>query len=122
MTRANFTGNWKRGSEARSTSASTHRPRPGRRQALKKLSARYGDGKGAGRGADPAKLTHAPGNGAPIGGLKVVAENGWFAARPSGTEDIYKIYAESFKGREHLKKVQDSAREIVDAAYKAAGA
>ena len=49
-----------------------------------------------------AKLTHAPGNDAPIGGLKIVAENGWFAARPSGTEDIYKIYAESFKGREHL--------------------
>jgi phosphoglucomutase len=69
-----------------------------------------------------AKLTHAPGNGAPIGGLKVVAENSWFAARPSGTEDIYKIYAESFKGREHLDKVQEEARAIVNAAFKAAGA
>jgi phosphoglucomutase len=60
-----------------------------------------------------AKLTRAPGNGAPIGGLKVVTENGWFAARPSGTEDLYKIYAESFKGEEHLKLLQDEARQIV---------
>ncbi len=59
------------------------------------------------------KLTHAPGNGAPIGGLKVVAENGWFAARPSGTEDIYKIYAESFKGPEHLRRIQEEAQKIV---------
>ncbi len=69
-----------------------------------------------------AKLTHAPGNRAPIGGLKVVAENGWFAARPSGTEDIYKIYAESFKGKEHLRKIQEEAQAIVNAAFKAAGA
>ena len=69
-----------------------------------------------------AKLTHAPGNNAPIGGLKVVAENAWFAARPSGTEDVSKIYAESFKGREHLKQVQDAARQIVEAAYRTAGA
>jgi phosphoglucomutase len=60
-----------------------------------------------------AKLTAAPGNGAPIGGLKVVAENGWFAARPSGTEDLYKIYAESFKGEDHLRQLQDEARQIV---------
>ncbi|MDR1977202.1 MAG: phosphoglucomutase (alpha-D-glucose-1,6-bisphosphate-dependent) [Synergistaceae bacterium] len=60
-----------------------------------------------------AKLTDAPGNGAPIGGLKVVTENGWFAARPSGTEDLYKIYAESFKGEDHLKRLQDEARQIV---------
>jgi len=63
-----------------------------------------------------AKLTHAPANGAAIGGLKVCTENGWFAARPSGTEDIYKIYAESFKGEEHLKMIQAEAREIVNAA------
>jgi phosphoglucomutase len=69
-----------------------------------------------------AKLTNAPGNNAPIGGLKVVAENAWFAARPSGTENISKIYAESFKGEEHLKEVQDAAREIVEAAYRAADA
>ncbi len=68
-----------------------------------------------------AKLTRAPGNDAPIGGLKVVTENGWFAARPSGTEDVYKIYAESFNGREHLQALQAEAREIVDAAFKAAG-
>lgn len=60
-----------------------------------------------------AKLTHAPANGAPIGGLKVVTENGWFAARPSGTEDIYKIYAESFKGQEHLKQILAEAQAIV---------
>ena len=63
-----------------------------------------------------AKLTHAPANGAAIGGLKVCTENGWFAARPSGTEDIYKIYAESFKGAEHLAQIQAEAREIVGAA------
>jgi phosphoglucomutase len=60
-----------------------------------------------------AKLTRAPGNDAPIGGLKVVTENGWFAARPSGTEDVYKLYAESFKGRDHLRLIQDEARAIV---------
>ena len=63
-----------------------------------------------------AKLTEAPGNGAAIGGLKVVTESSWFAARPSGTEDVYKIYAESFKGADHLKRVQDEAKQIVDAA------
>lgn len=59
------------------------------------------------------KLTAAPGNGAAIGGLKVVTENGWFAARPSGTEDVYKIYAESFQGSDHLKKIQQEAQELV---------
>ena len=68
-----------------------------------------------------SKLTHAPGNNAAIGGLKVVTENGWFAARPSGTEDIYKIYAESFKGTAHLGKIQDEAQAIVAAAFKTAG-
>jgi len=61
-----------------------------------------------------AKLTRAPGNDAPIGGLKVVTENGWFAARPSGTEDVYKIYAESFRGREHLTQIQTEAQRLVD--------
>jgi phosphoglucomutase len=61
-----------------------------------------------------SKLTKAPGNGASIGGLKVVTENAWFAARPSGTEDVYKIYAESFKGEEHLKQVQAEAKALVD--------
>jgi phosphoglucomutase len=63
-----------------------------------------------------AKLVRAPGNGAEIGGLKVVTENGWFAARPSGTEDVYKIYAESFLGDDHLRRVQDEAKAIVGAA------
>ena len=64
-------------------------------------------------------LTQAPGNGAPLGGLKVVAESGWFAARPSGTEDIYKIYAESFRGVEHLHRIQVEAQAIVSAALAA---
>lgn len=63
-------------------------------------------------------LTKAPGNDAPIGGLKVTSENGWFAARPSGTEDIYKIYAESFLGKDHLQKIIDEAQSIVDDALK----
>jgi phosphoglucomutase len=63
-----------------------------------------------------AKLTAAPGNGARIGGLKVTTENGWFAARPSGTEDVYKIYAESFLGADHLARIQAEAREVVSAA------
>jgi phosphoglucomutase len=67
-----------------------------------------------------AKLTRAPGNDAPIGGLKVVAQNGWFAARPSGTEDIYKIYAESFLGEDHLERILQEAQAIVDAALRAA--
>jgi phosphoglucomutase len=61
-------------------------------------------------------LTTAPGNGAPIGGLKVVTESGWFAARPSGTEDVYKLYAESFRGLDHLAAIQEQAREIIAAA------
>jgi phosphoglucomutase len=64
-------------------------------------------------------LTQAPGNGALLGGLKVVAENGWFAARPSGTEDIYKIYAESFLGADHLVRIQEEAQTIVSAALAA---
>jgi phosphoglucomutase len=65
-------------------------------------------------------LTHAPGNGASIGGLKVIAESGWFAARPSGTEDIYKIYAESFRGADHLRRILEEAQTIVNDALTAA--
>ena len=65
-------------------------------------------------------LTHAPGNGAPIGGIKVIAKNGWFAARPSGTESIYKIYAESFQGKDHLQRILEEAQTIVDEALNAA--
>ena len=60
-------------------------------------------------------LTHAPGNNAPIGGVKVCAPSGWFAARPSGTEDIYKIYAESFRDEAHLREILSEAQIIVDA-------
>lgn len=69
-----------------------------------------------------ARLTKAPSNGASIGGLKVATGNGWFAARPSGTEEIYKIYAESFVGEQHLNQLIAEAQEIVSAAFKAAGA
>ena len=62
-----------------------------------------------------ATLTEAPGNGAALGGLKVVTKSGWFAARPSGTEDVYKIYAESFQGAKHLARLQEEARELVSA-------
>jgi phosphoglucomutase len=68
-----------------------------------------------------ARLTRAPGNHASIGGLKVITENGWFAARPSGTEEIYKIYAESFLGADHLGRIQEEAKVIVAAAFEAAG-
>ncbi len=65
------------------------------------------------------KITHAPGNGSPIGGLKVVTENGWFAARPSGTEDVYKIYAESFLGKDHLRRIQEEAQALVTSVFTA---
>ena len=64
--------------------------------------------------------TQAPGNQAPIGGLKVVTANGWFAARPSGTEDIYKIYTESFVGQDHLRRIQQEAQTMISEAFKAA--
>ena len=60
-----------------------------------------------------ATQTAAPGNGAAIGGIKVIAENGWFAARPSGTENVYKIYAESFRGAEHLRRIQTEAQDLI---------
>ncbi|HEY7210993.1 MAG TPA: phosphoglucomutase (alpha-D-glucose-1,6-bisphosphate-dependent) [Bryobacteraceae bacterium] len=69
-----------------------------------------------------AMLTKAPANGAAIGGLKVVTKNGWFAARPSGTENVYKIYAESFLGSEHLKRIQKEARELIAKTFEATGA
>ncbi|MEV8024189.1 phosphoglucomutase (alpha-D-glucose-1,6-bisphosphate-dependent) [Microbacterium sp. NPDC080220] len=89
---------------------------PEQKAALSKLS---GDAVSASELAgDPvtAKLSHAPGNGAAIGGLKVQTEHAWFAARPSGTEDVYKLYAESLKGPEHLAQVQEEARKVVAAA------
>jgi phosphoglucomutase len=81
---------------------------------LGKLSADSVTASSLGREAITAILTHAPGNGAALGGLKVETENAWFAARPSGTENVYKIYAESFKGEAHLRQVQDEAKTLVD--------
>ena len=67
-------------------------------------------------------LTKAPGNGAAIGGLKVVTKNGWFAARPSGTENVYKIYAESFLGKEHLGHIQQEAQALISKTFASAQA
>jgi phosphoglucomutase len=68
-----------------------------------------------------AKLTEAPGNNAPLGGIKVVTQNGWFAVRPSGTEDVHKIYAESFKSKEHLTQIQGEARAFIETLFRSAG-
>jgi phosphoglucomutase len=88
---------------------------PVQKDRLKKLSP--DDVKAATLAGEPilARLTRAPANNAEIGGLKIVAENGWFAARPSGTEDVYKIYAESFLSNEHLARIVEEAKEIVSA-------
>jgi phosphoglucomutase len=94
---------------------------PAEKKALSKLAPEQVSATMLAGDAITARLTRAPGNGAAIGGLKVVTEHGWFAARPSGTEDVYKIYAESFRGPEHLARIQAEAREIVSAAFKAAG-
>ena len=95
---------------------------PVQKAALKKLSPEHVRAESLAGEPIVAKLTRAPGNDAPIGGLKVVTRNGWFAARPSGTEDIYKIYAESFLGSDHLREVQREAKQIVQSAFEAAGA
>ena len=93
---------------------------PQQKQLLAKLSARQVKLTELAGEKIQAVLTHAPGNGAPIGGLKVAAQSGWFAARPSGTENIYKIYAESFQGADHLRRIQEEAQTIVSAALAAA--
>ena len=87
------------------------------RNALKRMTADAVDASALAGDKIIAKLTHAPGNGAAIGGLKVVTDNGWFAARPSGTENIYKIYAESFHSEEHLHQIQAEAQEIVNKVF-----
>ncbi|MBK6922891.1 MAG: phosphoglucomutase (alpha-D-glucose-1,6-bisphosphate-dependent) [Deltaproteobacteria bacterium] len=92
-----------------------------RKAVLKQLSPQQITARELAGDAITATLTTAPGNGASIGGLKVVTEQGWFAARPSGTEDVYKIYAESFRGTEHLKRIQGEAQAIVNAAFATAG-
>ncbi|MBK5282943.1 MAG: alpha-D-glucose phosphate-specific phosphoglucomutase [Nitrospiraceae bacterium] len=86
---------------------------PAQKTLLSKLSADQVQGTELAGDKIIAKLTTAPGNGAAIGGLKVVTEQGWFAARPSGTEDVYKLYAESFTGKEHLKRIQEEAQALI---------
>ncbi len=93
---------------------------PEQKQLLAKLSPRQVTSSELAGEKIQTVLTHAPGNGAPIGGLKVAAANGWFAARPSGTENIYKIYAESFLGAGHLRRLLKEAQKIVGAALAAA--
>jgi phosphoglucomutase len=92
---------------------------PAQKDRLKKLAPE--DVKAAELAGEPitAKLTRAKGNGAPVGGLKVIAASGWFAARPSGTEDVYKVYAESFKGEKHLQAIVTEAQRIVSATLEA---
>jgi phosphoglucomutase len=94
---------------------------PEQKSALKKLSPEAVEARDLAGEPIMAKLTRAPENDAPLGGLKVVAESGWFAARPSGTEDIYKIYAESFRGEDHLESLLEEAQAIVNRAFQAAG-
>ncbi|NNF03141.1 MAG: phosphoglucomutase (alpha-D-glucose-1,6-bisphosphate-dependent) [Rhodothermales bacterium] len=94
---------------------------PEQKSVLKKLSPEAVEGDTLAGEAITARLTRAPGNDAPIGGLKVVTENGWFAARPSGTEAIYKIYAESFRGEDHLARILEEARSVVDAVFANSG-
>jgi phosphoglucomutase len=93
---------------------------PDQKELLAKLSPRQVKLAGLAGEKIQTVLTHAPGNGAPIGGLKVVAESGWFAARPSGTENIYKVYAESFRGADHLRRILEEAQTIVSDALAAA--
>jgi phosphoglucomutase len=87
---------------------------PKQKQALAKMSPEQFDAKELGGDPIIRKITRAPGNNEPIGGIKVVAKNGWFAARPSGTEDVYKIYAESFSGEDHLAQIQREAQDAID--------
>jgi phosphoglucomutase len=92
-----------------------------RREALKRLSPEKVKEKNLGGEGITAIMTRAPGNNSPIGGIKVAARNGWFSARPSGTEDIYKVYAESFKGENHLKQIVKEAQELVENTFAEAG-
>ena len=97
------------------------RATPGEKAILGKLSPDAVTARSLAGDPITAILTTAPGNGAPIGGLKVATDAGWFAARPSGTEDVYKVYAESFRGEEHLERILDEAQEIVSNALSGAG-
>jgi phosphoglucomutase len=91
---------------------------PEQKEVLGKLSPSDITGSTLGGEMILAKLTSAPGNNAPLGGMKVVTQNGWFAVRPSGTEDVYKIYAESFKSKEHLTQIQEEAEGKIRTAFR----
>jgi phosphoglucomutase len=86
---------------------------PDQKRLLRQLSPAQVDATELGGEAIRAILTKAPGNGEPIGGLKVITDEGWFAVRPSGTEDVYKLYAESFRDRRHLERIQAEAQALV---------
>jgi phosphoglucomutase len=94
---------------------------PALKAALQRLSSRDITASALAGETITAVLTEAPGNGAAIGGIKVSTENGWFAARPSGTEDVYKMYAESFKGEDHLRRIQEEARALIAAVIRNTG-
>jgi len=91
---------------------------PAQKSALKKLSPESVKADTLAGEPIRARLTKAPGNGAEIGGLKITADSGWFAARPSGTEDVYKIYAESFRDEAHLRRIVEEAQAIVSEALR----
>ena len=110
---ARSTANSRASSANRCTTALRRRPPRAQRERLERLSPQQVRSTDLAGEAIQAILTRAPGNGAPIGGLKVVTESGWFAARPSGTEDIYKIYAESFRGADHLRRILEEAQALV---------
>ena len=93
---------------------------PAQKEILKKLTPEQLDASDLAGEKILKTLTVAPGNGAGIGGIKVIAESGWFAARPSGTEEVYKIYAESFKGVDHLHQIQAEAQELLARVFKKA--
>ena len=116
---AKFTANSRANSASLSMTALRRQPLRSKRQLLAKLSPQQVKITELAGEKIQTVLTQAPGNGAPIGGLKVVAESGWFAARPSGTEDIYKIYAESFQGADHLRRILEEAQTIVSDALAA---
>ena len=100
----------------RSTSAGMHRPRRNRRRCCSGFRPTISTHPRWPAIPIQAILTTAPGNGEAIGGVKVITANGWFAARPSGTEEVYKLYAESFRGTEHLRRIQEEAQAILSGA------
>ncbi len=119
--RARSTTNSRTSSASRFTTALRRQLRQNEKEILEKLSPQQVRSTDLAGEKIQAMLTRAPGNGASIGGLKVQADSGWFAARPSGTEDIYKIYAESFRGADHLRRILEEAQTIVSDALAPSG-